>query len=205
MSLEQKIYTIQALALQSLTGKVDAVNPIMEGSVVFNPASGDNNTFTNNIQSQFNQNVFINRNLTVSSTTFLKSKQVVYDVGTMLSNLNVFGDVVIKNGSLIDQEGTAYFDNISVATNLIARGGIADFKAVNISSLTIQHAINMNAGTARLNNITGKTLDSTDNLTVNGDVYFSNTSLGSYLEINKFSTTINSTIDNVNNTFTTFL
>jgi hypothetical protein len=78
MSLEQKINTIQALALQSLTGKVDSLNPIMEGSVTFNPASGDNNIFTNNIQSQFNQNVFINRNLTVSGTTFLKSKQVVY-------------------------------------------------------------------------------------------------------------------------------
>ena len=133
MSLEQKINTIQALALQSLTGKVDSLNPIMEGSVVFNPASGDNNIFTNNIQSQFNQNVFIHRNLTVSGTTFLKSKQVVYDVGTMLSNLNVFGDVVIKNGSLIDQEGTAYFDNISVATNLIARGGLAQMKNVEIS------------------------------------------------------------------------
>jgi len=156
MSLEQKINTIQALALQSLTGKVDSLNPIMEGSVTFNPASGDNNIFTNNIQSQFNQNVFINRNLTVSGTTFLKSKQVVMDVGTMLSNLNVFGDVVIKNGSLIDQEGTAYFDNISVATNLIAKGGIAEFKSVNISSLTIQHAINMITGTAQLNDITGK-------------------------------------------------
>ena len=42
MSLEQKINTIQALALQSLTGKVDSLNPIMEGSVIFNPASGDN-------------------------------------------------------------------------------------------------------------------------------------------------------------------
>jgi hypothetical protein len=90
-----------------------------------------------------------------------------------------------------------------LATNLIAKGGIAEFKSVNISSLTIQHAINMITGTAQLNDITGKTLDLTDNLTVNGDVFFSNTSLGSYLEINKFNTTINSTISNVNNTFTT--
>jgi hypothetical protein len=51
----------------------------------------------------------------------------------MLSNLNVFGDVVIKNGSLIDQEGTAYFDSISVATNLTARGGLAQMKNVEIS------------------------------------------------------------------------
>ena len=79
MSLEQRVNIIQALALQSLTGKVDSLNPIMEGSVVFNPASGDNNIFINNIQSRFNQNVFINRNLTVSGTAFLKSKQVVYD------------------------------------------------------------------------------------------------------------------------------
>ena len=63
----------------------------------------------------------------------------------------------------------------------------------------------MNTGTARLNDITGKTLDLTNNLTVNGDVYFSNTSLGSYLEINKFITTINSTIENVNNTFTSIV
>ena len=102
MSLEQKLNSVQAIALQSLVGKVDALNPIMEGSVVFNPASGDNNIFTNNLQSQFNEHVFINKNLTVSGTTFLKSKQIVNDVGTMLSNLNIFGDVVIKNGSLID-------------------------------------------------------------------------------------------------------
>ena len=97
----------------------------MEGSVTFNPDSGDNNIFINNIQSQFNENVIINRNLTVSGTTFLKSKQVVYDVGTMLSNVNICCDVVIKNGSLIDQEGTAYFDSISVASNLTAKGGFA--------------------------------------------------------------------------------
>ena len=90
MSLEQKLNTIQALGLQSLTGKVDSLNPSMEGSVTFNPAGGDNNIFINNIQSQFNENVIINRNLTVSGTTFLKSKQVVYDAGTMLSNLNIF-------------------------------------------------------------------------------------------------------------------
>jgi bifunctional N-acetylglucosamine-1-phosphate-uridyltransferase/glucosamine-1-phosphate-acetyltransferase GlmU-like protein len=143
MSLEQKVNSIQALALQSLTGKADSLNPVMEGSVVFNPASGDNNVFTNNIQSQFNQDVFINRNLTVSGTTFLKSKQVVHDVGTMLSNLNVFGDVVIKNGSLIDQEGTAYFDSISVSSNLTAKGGFAQFKTVEITDLTILNNLNM--------------------------------------------------------------
>ena len=66
MCLEQQVNSIQALALQSLTGKADSLNPVMEGSVVFNPASGDNNVFTNNIQSQFNQDVFINRNLSVS-------------------------------------------------------------------------------------------------------------------------------------------
>ena len=55
----------------------------------------------------------------------------------MLSNLNIYGDVVTKNGSLIDQEGTAYFDSTSVATNLVAKGGIAEFKSVNILSLTI--------------------------------------------------------------------
>ena len=46
MSLEQRVNSIQALALQSLTGKVDALNPTMEGSVTFNAASGDNNIFT---------------------------------------------------------------------------------------------------------------------------------------------------------------
>ena len=143
MSLEEKVNSIRALALQSLTGKVDALNPIMEGSVTFNPASGDNNIFTNNIQSEFNQNVIINRNLTVSGTTFLKSKQVVYDVGTMLSNLNIYGDVVIKNGSLIDQEGTAYFDSISVASNLTAKGGFAQFKTVEMSDLTILNNFNI--------------------------------------------------------------
>ena len=102
-------------------GKADSLNLVMEGSVVLNPASGDNIFFTNNIQSQFNQDVFINRNLTVSGTTFLKSKQVVYDVGTMLSNLNIFGDVVIKNGSMIDQEGTDFFDSISLSSNLTAK------------------------------------------------------------------------------------
>jgi len=34
--------------------------------------------------------------LTVSGTKCLKSKQVVLDVGTMLSNLHVYGDVVIR-------------------------------------------------------------------------------------------------------------
>ena len=121
MSLEQKINTVQAIALQSLVGKVDALNPIMEGSVMFNPASGDNNIFTNNIQSQFNQDVIINKNLTVSGTTFFKYKQVVLDVGAMLSNVNIFGDVVIKNGSLIDEEGTAYFDSISLNSNLTVK------------------------------------------------------------------------------------
>ena len=59
MSLEQKVNSIQALALQSLTGKADSLNPVMEGSVVLNPASGDDNLFTNNIQSQFNQDVLL--------------------------------------------------------------------------------------------------------------------------------------------------
>ena len=95
MSLEQQVNSIQALALQSLTEKADTLNPVMEGSVIFNPTSGDNNSFTNNLQSEFNRNVIINRNLTVFGTTFLNSQQVGFDVGTMLSNLNVYGDVVI--------------------------------------------------------------------------------------------------------------
>ena len=78
MSLEQNVNNIQALALQSPTGKADSLNPVMEGSVVFSPASGDNNVFTNNIQSQFNQDVFINRNSPVSGATFLKSKQDLF-------------------------------------------------------------------------------------------------------------------------------
>ena len=45
MSLAQRVNSIQALALQTLTGKVDSLNPIMNGSVTFNPDSGDNNLF----------------------------------------------------------------------------------------------------------------------------------------------------------------
>ena len=105
-SINDRINTIQALALQAATEKADRVRPVFQRGVSFNTLSGADNVFTNNLQSQFNQDVVINRNLTVSGTTFLKSKQVVYDVGTMLSNSNIYGDVVFKNGSLIDQEGT---------------------------------------------------------------------------------------------------
>jgi hypothetical protein len=87
-SINDRINTIQALALQASNGE-----RLIGSDLCFREAFlsilylVEDNVFTNNLQSQFNQDVVINRNLIVSGTTFLKSKQVVYDVGTMLSNL----------------------------------------------------------------------------------------------------------------------
>ena len=69
-SVNDRINTIQALALQAATEKADRVRPVFQGGVSFNTLSGGDNVCTSNLQSQFNQDVVINRNLTVSGTAF---------------------------------------------------------------------------------------------------------------------------------------